>query len=316
MKATAIMRADLGQATVIDATAMSTGSRLIAISRQARTQLMAGTFSLWFQLRGTTSIDAREGRFRLDPGDWIALDPESQPAIQASRNGLVLGLVVLPHALSMPGRALDHALFPGRGHCPKADHLITLRVWRETARWLQSAEDERMLLGTMHLDPLLTHLSSLQRDIGRDFDRCPGKSGRHKAKVFVRLQRARLFLEGNCDRIVGLDELARLTNFSRWYLSKTFQTTYGERLMMTSRRTRIERACKLLAETSLSIYEVAARCGFENPCSFARAFRSETGTTSTLYRESRHRGLERRPQRQTPTTARMPGIAALNLSLR
>lgn len=314
--ATSIIRADLGRTMAIDATAILAGIRLVTVSRLARAQLATPAFSIWCQLRGTTTIDTREGRFRLGPGDWIALDPESLPTLQASRDGLVLGMVAAPRTLPVPGRVLDHALFPGRGHCLKADRIITLRVWRETAKRLQSQEPRGIPGGAPCLDPILMHLSSLQRDIHRDFDRCPGRSNHRKAKVFWRLQRARLFLEGHSDRIVGLDELARQASFSRWYLSKTFQLTYGESLQAASKRTRIERACRLLAETSLSICEVATHCGFDNPCSFARAFRSGTGMTSTRYRDAH--GRQPGPQRQAdaPTTARASRAAALSVALR
>ena len=83
--ATSILRADLGRTTAIDATAILAGIRLATVSRLARAQLATPAFSIWCQLRGTTTIDAREGRFRLGPGDWIALDPESLPTLQASR---------------------------------------------------------------------------------------------------------------------------------------------------------------------------------------------------------------------------------------
>lgn len=306
------VRADLGRTATIDADALLAGTRLVAVSRLARAQLAVPAFSIWCQLRGTANLDTREGRFRLGPGDWIALDSESLPALQAARDGLVLGMVAAPPMLPMPGRVLDHALFPGRGHCPKRDCIITLRVWREAARRLQSPAPAH----AAGLDPLLMHLSSLQRDIHRDFRRCPGKTSSRKANVFRRLQRARLFLEGNGDRIVGLDELARQASFSRWYLSKTFQATYGESLQAASRRIRIARACRLLAETSLSICDVAAHCGFDNPCSFARAFRFETGMTSTRYRDAHGRGLGLQRQADAPTAARASRAAALSVALR
>ena len=309
---TSIVRADLGRTAIIDADAILAGIRLVAVSRLARAQLAAPAFSVWCQLRGTSSLDTREGRFRLGPGDWIALDPESLPALQAARDGLALGIIVASPILPMPGRVLDHALFPGLGHCPKRDRIITLRVWREAARRLQSPTPGRSAC----LDPVLMHLSSLQREIHRDFHRCPGKSSGRKAKVFRRLQRARLFLEGNGDRIVGLDELARQASFSRWYLSKTFQATYGESLQAASRRIRIARACRLLAETSLSICDVAAHCGFDNPCSFARAFRFETGMTSTRYRDAHGRELGPQRQADAPTPARASRAAALSVALR
>ena len=314
--ATPILRSDLGRTVAIDAATIQAGTRLATVSRLARVRLAVPAFSFWLQLRGTSSIDTREGRFNLKPGDWIALDQESLPVLQTSRNGLALGMATTPRALPAPGRMPERSLFPGRGHCSKPDRILMLRVWRETAKRLHSPEHPGIPTRTHCLDPILMHLSSLQRDIYRDFGRCPGKTDSRRTKVFWRLQRARLFLEGNSDRIVGLDELARQASFSRWYLSKTFQATYGENLQAASRRIRIERACRLLIETSLSICEVAADCGFDNPCSFARAFRSETGMTSTQYRDSHHHDLGPQRQRLAPTPARAARIPAFSVALR
>ena len=83
-----------------------------------------------------------------------------------------------------------------------------------------------------------------------------------------------------------LTELAELTSFSSWYLSKTFHCIYDESPQAASVRLRLERACELLAQSDCAIGEVGAACGFDNSCSFARAFRARFRLTATAYRES------------------------------
>lgn len=99
------------------------------------------------------------------------------------------------------------------------------------------------------------------------------------------MQRARLYLEGNSDRVVRISELAQLTNFSSWYVSKTFQSLYEESPQALSARLRLERASDLLRDTSMMIGEVAAASGFDNCCSFARAFRARFGVSASHYRD-------------------------------
>ena len=53
-----------------------------------------------------------------------------------------------------------------------------------------------------------------------------------------------------------------------------------------SARLRLERAALLLRETDMMIGEVASASGFDNCCSFARAFRARFGTSASRYRES------------------------------
>ncbi|MBQ4165586.1 MAG: helix-turn-helix transcriptional regulator, partial [Oscillospiraceae bacterium] len=47
---------------------------------------------------------------------------------------------------------------------------------------------------------------------------------------------------------------------------------------------RIRRACSLLRENTLSITEVALRCGFSDSNYFSRAFRKCCGMTPSQYR--------------------------------
>jgi len=97
---------------------------------------------------------------------------------------------------------------------------------------------------------------------------------------------ARLYLEGNSHRVVRIGELAELTNFSSWYLSKTFQSLYEESPQSLSARLRLERAADLLRDTDMMVGEVAAASGFDNCCSFARAFRARYGQSASRFREN------------------------------
>ena len=77
--------------------------------------------------------------------------------------------------------------------------------------------------------------------------------------------------------MVRISELAELTSFSSWYFSKTFHSLYEESPQAASARMRLEHAADLLTSTSMMIGEVAAASGFDNCCSFARAFRARFG---------------------------------------
>jgi AraC family transcriptional regulator len=102
------------------------------------------------------------------------------------------------------------------------------------------------------------------------------------------MQRARLYLDGHLARNVRLSELARLTIFSTWYFTKTFHALYDEGPRDVTSRLRLRQASTLLLQTQLSIAEVGEACGFENPCSFARAFRASYGMTASSFRARTH----------------------------
>jgi AraC family transcriptional regulator len=101
----------------------------------------------------------------------------------------------------------------------------------------------------------------------------------------MRMQRAWLRLQGNPDRVLRIQDLARGSNFSLWYFTKVFSAVYGIGPQQFGVQVRLEQARDLLCQPALSINEVAAACGFENACSFARTFRSHYHVTATVYRQ-------------------------------
>ena len=269
--------ADRGQTLSLDKSLDDVIPTCLGVARLGSLQTAANCFTVWIQVRGSAWVDAKEGRFRLRQGEWIAFEKESRPLVQAGRSGLCIGLALNADAMRMLAELADCGLYAGRGQMKHAELRVAVHLWRDA---LDSG------LPAQALRPLLLHLASLQRLLAGTVQRCPGRSRSRKRQVFGRMQRARLYLEGNSHRVVRIGELAELTNFSSWYLSKTFQSLYEESPQALSARLRLERAADLLRDTDMMIGEVAAASGFDNCCSFARAFRARFGTSASHYRES------------------------------
>jgi len=268
--------ADRGQTLSLDKSNDELAPTCLGVARLGSLQSAGTCFTVWIQLRGSAWIDAKEGRFRLRRGEWIAFEKESRPQVQAGRDGLCIGLSLNAEAMRLLSELADCGLYAGRGTLAPADARVALRLWRDA---LESG------LPAQALRPLLLHLASLQRALAGHVQRCPGRSRSRKRQVFGRMQRARLYLEGNSHRVVRIGELAELTNFSSWYLSKTFQSLYEESPQSLSARLRLERAAELLRDTDMMVGEVAAASGFDNCCSFARAFRARFGQSASRFRE-------------------------------
>jgi AraC family transcriptional regulator len=256
------------------------GISSVGISRMSSVQAPPGVSTLWMQVRGSTGVCAREGQFRMRRGDWMVLERDSRPVLQADRTGICVGLCLSSEPLGALGTG-EAPLFPGRGRMSGSDLQIAVRLWRQIGH---AAESNPGTDG--YLRPLLLHIADLQRGIAAQVHLCPGRSLGRKRHVLARLQRARLFLEGHTDRVVRIGELADLASLSYWYFSKAFQVVYGESPQACGARLRLERAARLLRESDMSIGEVAAASGFENAGSFARAFRAHFGACATDYRES------------------------------
>lgn len=276
--------ADRGHVVRVEAVDGQDPSGCVAVSRLGAAQASGDVFTVWMQLRGASWVEAKEGRFRLRRGHWIALERDSKPLVQSDRYALCVGVALSAEALRGMARFADSPLYAGRGRLGHRDALTLLRLWRAASRTPQQGEEMSALR------PLLLHLGAIQQEFSDYIPRCPGRSRSRKRQVFGRLQRARLYLEGNCDRVVRISELAELTSFSSWYLSKTFHCIYDESPQAASVRLRLERACELLAQSDCAIGEVGAACGFDNSCSFARAFRARFRLTATAYRESARAG--------------------------
>lgn len=279
--------ADRGQSLQLDSDGAGyTGC--IGVGRLGSAQLGATGLTLWLQLRGSAWVESKEGRFELRRGDWIAFDRDSRPLLQSDRHGLAIGLSLSTDSLQAIGKLAECRLYAGRGRVTAADARVALRLWRGLAQRAADGDSPTSAASdAAALRPLLLHLASIQSDLAERIPRCPGRSRQRKRQVFGRLQRAHMYLQGNCDRVVRLSELAELTSFSSWYFSKTFQSLYDESPQAASARMRLERAADLLRDTSMMIGEVAASCGFDNCCSFARAFRARYGLSATRFRQAR-----------------------------
>jgi len=249
----------------------------VGVARLGSLQTSGTVFTVWMQLRGSAWVESKEGKFRLHQREWIAFEKESRPLIQAGRDGVCIGVALDNDALRLLGTLADCSVYTGRGRMSHAEARLALRLWREAQGPGTSIH---------HLRPLLLHIASLQRELSGGVQRCPGRSRLRKRQVFGRMQRAHMYLEGNSHRVVRISELAELTNFSSWYLSKTFQSLYEESPQALAARLRLERAAMLLRDTDMMIGEVASASGFDNCCSFARAFRSRYGTSASRYREA------------------------------
>lgn len=250
-------------------------NRCIGLSRLGGVRPATGVLTIWIQLRGSGWVEAREGRFQLQRGEWMVLERDSSPLVQVDARGLCVGVAVGSETLKSLERLADCMLYSGRGRLAPHDARTALRLWRAAA---ETGAPEAMR-------PMLLHMAAAQHELAQRVRLCPGRSRSRKRQVFGRMQRARLFLEGNSDRVVRIGELADLTSFSSWYFSKAFQSLYDESPQALSARLRLERAADLLRNTSMMIGEVAASSGFDNCCSFARAFRARFGMPATRYRE-------------------------------
>lgn len=90
----------------------------------------------------------------------------------------------------------------------------------------------------------------------------------------------------NLSNNISLKGLAREAGMSRYHLCRGFKKVMGMSLMQFLAAMRVERAKKLLRESSLSISMVALEVGFNDLSNFIKHFKKITGSTPTAYKKS------------------------------
>lgn len=83
---------------------------------------------------------------------------------------------------------------------------------------------------------------------------------------------------------ITVEGLAELSGFTKNYFIASFKKMMGEPPYEHIKKLRISKAKVLLANSNLSVSEIASQCGFVRTSSFTSLFKSETGTTPTEYR--------------------------------
>jgi AraC family transcriptional regulator len=206
---------------------------------------------------------------------------EAEPRVRAIGRGAAIWLAVLGSPVAWrqvlagwSGVAAEPPLLPALHPADRALRFDALAL----ARCSSVAEAEPAL------DAVLDRVLEMQSGFGVAIARCPGRTYAQRRQVFLRLQRVRNYVAGNCHLDLDNDTLARMANYSSWHFIRAFRCAYGETPHAYLVRMRLEHARKLLRTSPLAIAEIALASGFENRCAFSRLFRQHFGTTAGALR--------------------------------
>lgn len=242
---------------------------------------------LFLQLSGWTEFRFPQGHCRVTPGQALLVPPQlrhDERVGSGEAGEPFCNLVLYAEAPSLtchlahessPGRpgirhleACEHAQV-GRIHdwlfdasrSPEAPPDASKPAWGEVqARALVAAA----LAGVLHL---------LQTD---------SQPGREPTLV----ARLRVLIQNQLgDHTLSVRRLAEQSGCTADYLSHLFREVSGETLIGCINRLRMERAARLLRETTLAGKEVAWACGFAAPSYFIRTFRAHHGMTPKAWRD-------------------------------
>ena len=99
------------------------------------------------------------------------------------------------------------------------------------------------------------------------------------------LQEVKNYLDDHFSEKITLEMLERMFFINKFYLARLFKEQFGSSVNHYLLQVRITQAKHLLRFTSLSIEEVARRCGMSDANYFARMFKKVEGITPRGYRK-------------------------------
>ncbi|BAP41447.1 AraC family transcriptional regulator [Pseudomonas sp. 21LCFQ02] len=112
-------------------------------------------------------------------------------------------------------------------------------------------------------------------------------------------RRVREFIETQLDQPLSLGQLAGLCALSEYHFARMFRESFGTPPHRYVLQRRLQRACRLLRETTQPLGEVALACGFASASHFTNRFRQTLEATPGEYRQVFRTSCERTLQTHT-----------------
>jgi AraC-like DNA-binding protein len=160
---------------------------------------------------------------------------------------------------------------------PSADAKEIARLFRESYRLASTGLTERTLLLASHI---------LRYVLGLLFFQTGRSLGGGSHALAHDLSKSIAFMRANLSRSLTLHELSRQAGLSPTRYSLLFREQTGSSPVDHHIRLRMQAACHYLDTTALSVKEVAAKLGYDDPYYFSRLFQKVLGCSPLAYRRS------------------------------
>ncbi len=92
------------------------------------------------------------------------------------------------------------------------------------------------------------------------------------------------YINANYNKQISLDELAKLSGYSKSRFSHIFSEITGVTPMKYLNDIRLKVSCEMLSSTDYHIADIAFSCGFNDPLYYSKMFKNKYNVTPTQYR--------------------------------
>ncbi len=134
------------------------------------------------------------------------------------------------------------------------------------------------------LSALLSYHLQQHRHIAEIVNNLPPVRKGTRIEIYKRLSRAMDVLRSSFCGEISLDQLAAEACISKYHFLRLFRSVYGLSPYQYIQHLRLEKARVLLANSIISVTDLAGLLGFDNSQSFSRLFYQRVGLYPTQYR--------------------------------
>ena len=244
-------------------------------------------FELVYVVNGTATHHLGEETTTLKAGDYFIIDTGSVHCYRDVKDFEIVNCLFLPEYI-------DRAL----SSCTSLSSLLSNQVLRlgvpmdicaadrtfqdtngPIGRIIRKMEDEFSAKQTGYKELLRCHLSQILVYAVRASEEDENSRTFHPAtKAIV------AYLNEHFAEPLSLETLSRRLNYTPQYLSSLFRKDTGMTLQLFLQRLRIEKACSLLQNPKLHLFDIAQRVGYNDVKHFAMIFKQHKGLTPKEFR--------------------------------
>ena len=107
----------------------------------------------------------------------------------------------------------------------------------------------------------------------------------------IYVKKALKYIETNFSRYITIAEVAETIGLNKNYFSSLFKDKLGISPQEHLIRFRVNKACELMKNKSLSISDVARSVGYNDPLAFSKIFKKVKGISPKMFRESMNKSI-------------------------
>lgn len=223
----------------------------------------------------------------MNPGDILFVWPGELHETIDNAEQQIIGLQFSPTIFT------EMSDFASYMHLFRAYHLIDAETKTDLAQSvsdhihaiLQIWEDQKPFTNTRMVIALYEMFMELGLYLGDHFACELGQKGIEANKTFAKITEACRYIQENCDQMLTLQSVSDYVGFSTYYFSRVFKSLTSTSFLEYLTMQRIKKAQTLLADSSLSITDIAYQSGYTSISTFNRVFRKSRGCSPTEYRK-------------------------------